>query len=233
MIRDDDAPEFAALWLKQTPGAKKLVGRKMLTFIGSGGRAIVFLIGANPLRELEPRLVLKITNDPSDAYLSLMASREKPIGIVPIEQVVASSVLSPPRERWSGAPRTGVRTWGIFAALAFTPAMLRELSDMDPLGEELNAEVVADTLEEAAENLFNKVSARAEPVFYSMHGDLVAGLEWMATNIGMEPGTIDIHSENVAAMPSRYGLPKAVFIDLGQGDALREEQERILATAEA
>jgi hypothetical protein len=200
------------LGIKDTPDLEA-----RLRYLGSGGRADVVFLG-----EVDgTKRVLKIPNDSSQAALSMAAFSDRPVGVVPIYDVVETEVR--PRAELPELPPEGEEatytphTWGIVEKFVVPIGSLYHLGS----GVLVDGVSPDDLVEKylAAWRAYDTGGRASDPLVEEWRLLYAAALEWVGTtckDVGSEPN-LDLHADNWGVDPETGDL---LLIDLGQCYAL-------------
>lgn len=217
MTESAESREYVADWLRQVPQFMDELGienrpdlASRLTFLGSGGRAdVVFLGERDGIKQ-----VLKITNDSAQAALSQAALEDEPVGVVPIYQVVETSITRrglPELPQKGQQPQYEGRTWGIIEQLV-VPVDALEQVGIEIDGEDPSTLVVRFSL---ALGAFQRGQRSTDPLVEDWRLNIEAAIEWVEDTcaaVGSWPN-LDLHEGNFGVVPDTGEL---LLIDLGQ-----------------
>jgi hypothetical protein len=207
-----ESQAYVVDWLRQVPEFRSHLGlteRQLgrLRWVGSGGRADVVAIG--------PGRVLKVTTDPVQAMLSQAAAEDRPVGVVPVYDVVETDIPG----------RDGLGpTWGIVEKLLL-PFGAEHPGQPDDDPEELEQRFW-DALEAWKDGADPSLTGRRrrkkrpplqDPLAEDWRLQIAAAVEWLDDVYPRRQRTVkqlDFHEGNFGIDPDTGDL---LLLDLGQG----------------
>jgi len=219
---------YVADWLRQVPAFMAELGiedrpdlDETLSYLGSGGRADVVFLGEHG----GVKQVLKVTNDSAQAALSMAAFEDRPLGIVPIYDVVETDVTR--RSALPELPRKGKpapyaqHTWGVVEKFMVPLDALYSFGDSAKVAGVPVREATRMFLK-AREDFNTGVRRSNDPLVEDWRLLYAAALEWIEETceaVGSAP-ELDLHEGNWGIDPETGDL---ALIDLGQCYAMSDE----------